>query len=87
MFSSSPISDFNLTEYIKDKWYIQKQQITSYLPLELNYCVTAKYQLSNKLIPFYFGKVLSVFNYANINKVNGPSTNKNNFTLCAKNEK
>lgn len=80
----SPMSDFNLTEYIKDKWYIQKQQVTSYLPVELNYCVTAKYQVSNKLIPFYFGEVLSVFNYANFNEVNGPSTNKNNFTLCAR---
>ena len=80
----NPLPDFNLTEYTKQRWYIQKQQVTSYLPVELNYCVTAQYKLSNKLIPFYFGKVLSVFNYANFNEVNGPSTNKNNFTLCAR---
>ena len=75
----NPLQDFNLTEYIKSKWYIQKQQVTSYLPLELNYCVSAEYHLSNKCVPFYHGKVLSVFNYANFNEVNGPSTNKNNL--------
>ena len=34
-------TNFNLTEYIRERWYIQQQQITSYLPLEENYCVTA----------------------------------------------
>ena len=42
------LSNFNLTEYIKNPWYIQKQQITEYLPLRNNYCVNAMYKVSNK---------------------------------------
>ena len=76
--------NFNLTEYIRDKWYIQQQQITSYLPLEENYCVTARYNVSDKKILGYHGTVLNVYNYANLHKVNGENANKNNQVLCAR---
>jgi len=78
------VENFNLTEYVKQKWYIQKQQVTQYLPLEENYCVTASYNFSNKKIPFYQGLVLSVYNYANLNKTNGENTNVKNIFLCAR---
>ena len=79
------VPNFNLTEYIKDKWYIQKQQETFYLPLNSNYCVTAEYKISNTIkIPFYSGTVLSVYNHANLNNVSGGQLNRNNYTLCAR---
>ena len=76
--------NFNLTEYIRERWYIQKQQITSYLPLNENYCVTAKYNISDKKIIGYKGVVLNVYNYANLYKVNGKQANKYNQVLCAR---
>jgi lipocalin len=77
-------SNFNLTEYVRSKWYVQRQQVTAYLPKSLNYCVTAEYNFTNKTVPFYKGPTLSVLNYANQEKVNGKSTNPDNFTLCAR---
>lgn len=77
-------SNFNLTEYVRDRWYVQRQQVTAYLPTRLNYCVTADYRLTNKSVPFYKGTTLSVYNYANLDRVNGNSTNPDNFTLCAR---
>ena len=78
------VENFNVSEYIKSKWYIQKQQITSYLPLNTNYCVSARYAQTNKTVPFFSGKVLSVYNNADKDKVNGPKLNSNNQTLCAR---
>lgn len=77
------VENFNLTEYVNGKWYIQKQQETSYLPLNSNYCVTAEYGLSHKKILFYHGEVISVFNYANLDMVNGKTMASGN-TLCAR---
>jgi lipocalin len=77
------VDNFNLTEYVNGKWYIQKQQETSYLPLNSNYCVTAEYEISHRKIPFYHGNVISVFNYANLGKVNGKTMESGN-TLCAR---
>ena len=78
----STVDNFNLTEYVRDRWYIQRQQVTNYLPIETNYCVSARYSISNKNVPFYHGTVLNVYNQANIDGVNGTNINKNNFTLC-----
>ena len=78
------VDNFNVTEYIRDTWYIQKQQVTSYLPIETNYCVSATYRLSNRSVPFYKGTVLDVYNYADYGMVNGRNINANNFTLCAR---
>ena len=80
----STVDNFNLTEYVRDRWYIQRQQVTGYLPIENNYCVSAFYQVSNRTVPFYHGTVLDVNNRANMNGVNGTNVNKNNFTLCAR---
>ena len=80
----STVDNFNITEYTRDRWYIQKQQITEYLPLRNNYCVNAMYKVSNKTVPFYHGIVLDVFNNANTDGVNGTRVNQNNFSLCGR---
>lgn len=77
-------NNFNLTEYVREKWFIQQQQITTYLPLRENYCVTAKYNISDKKILGYDGEVLNVYNYANLDRVNGEKANKHNQVLCAR---
>jgi lipocalin len=74
----------NLTEYIKHTWYIQQQQITGYQPSNSLYCVTATYNIDNySHVPFFNGKVLSVYNYANYKKINGNSMTGTN-PLCAR---
>ena len=78
------LEKFNLSEYVRDRWYIQKQQVTSYLPKSTNYCVSARYQVSNKSVPFYSGIVLDVYNEARIDSANGQQLNRNNMTLCAR---
>ena len=78
------LSNFNLTEYIKKPWYIQKQQITPYLNIKDNYCVRAEYSVSKKSVPFYSGIVLNVNNYANEDMVNGKNINQKNNILCAR---
>ena len=82
----------NLTEYTRASWYVQQQQLTGYQPLEDLYCVTATYDSNNDTdVPFFSGNVISVYNYANQGKVNGPSMGnytpgtKHNFRqLCAR---
>ena len=69
--------DLNITEYTREKWYVQYQQETSYLPERLNYCVTAQYGIKDDTH-------LSVYNYANLDKVNGESTNRHHNLLCAR---
>lgn len=79
-------NDINLTEYIRSTWYIQQQQINSYQPKNDLFCVTATYNLDNhSRVPLFNGTVLSVYNYANHNYVNGPHTpTSNNSILCAR---
>ena len=43
------VENLNLTEYIREPWYILAQQETSYLPLDSNYCVYANYSKTNKI--------------------------------------
>ena len=76
--------DFNLTEWVRKTWYIQEQQIVDYQPLSSFYCVAATYNLEGATVPFFRGTVVTVYNNANNDKVNGPNTNKNNMTLCAR---
>ena len=74
----------NLTEYIRKTWYIQKQQINPYQPEEDLFCVATTYNIDKySHTPFFRGKVISVYNYANYKKVNGISTN-NSTVLCAR---
>ena len=75
----------NLTEYIRASWYIQQQQLTSYQRLNDLYCVTATYNKDQySHVPFFKGEVISVYNYANRGKVNGPNENNNSTVLCAR---
>merc|ERR550525_1390579 len=76
--------NFNITEYVRASWFVQRQQITAYLPEESNYCVVATYELEDKKVPFFDGKVASVYNYANRDEVNGPSQNAAQSVLCAR---
>jgi lipocalin len=74
----------NLTEYMRKSWYVQQQQINGYQSKDNLYCVTATYNIDNySHVPFFDGKVLSVYNYANLKKINGISTN-NSTVLCAR---
>eukprot|EP00948_MAST-09A_sp_MAST-9A-sp1_P001755 g1755.t1 len=81
------VPDLNITEYTRASWYVQKQQLTGYQKMEDLFCVTATYKDEGKKVPFFGGKVLTVLNYQNKDKVNG----KNNvgkdgklFELCAR---
>jgi len=56
--------DFNMTEFVRAKWYIHQQMEISYLPAEDNYCVTAMYEKKSDTR-------VRVHNYANKDKVNG----------------
>ena len=46
------VNDLNLTEYIRAPWYIQMQQVTPYLPKNSNYCVFARYNTTQRHVPF-----------------------------------
>ena len=75
----------NLTEYVRASWYIQQQQLTSYQSLRDLYCVTATYNEDQySKVPFFQGKVISVYNYANRDGVNGPAEGSNRTILCAR---
>lgn len=75
----------NLTEYIRASWYIQEQQLTGYQRLSDLYCVTATYNIDQRSkVPFFEGKVISVYNYANQDRVNGTNMNNNQTVLCAR---
>lgn len=82
----TPIPDLNITEWIRSSWFIQEQQVTGYQKVNDLFCVSATYDdQEGSRVPFFGGKVLSVFNYANKGKVNGEATNKDNATiLCAR---
>ena len=75
----------NLTEYVRASWYIQQQQLTSYQQLRDLYCVVATYNIDQYgKVPFFQGQVISVYNYANRDEVNGPKENNNKTVLCAR---
>merc|ERR1719183_2781456 len=48
------------------------------------FCVAATYALEGKKVPFFSGTVVSVYNYANEDKVNGKNENANGMILCAR---
>jgi len=64
--------------------YIQEMQVTQYLELDKFFCTTATYNLEGATVPFFKGDVVTVYNYANENVVNGPNSNAKNMTLCAR---
>lgn len=75
----------NITEYIRKSWYIQQQQVNGYQSIDDLNCVVATYNKdNNSRVPFFSGEVLSVYNYANKDKVNGVSMGTNKSFLCAR---
>lgn len=78
------LGQLNLTEWTAKSWYIQQQQVTEYLQRNTFYCVTATYNQEGATVPGFKGPVVTVYNYANLNKVNGPNQNARNMTLCAR---
>jgi len=84
-----PMDKLNVTEYIRSSWYIQEQQLTGYQQPKDLFCVVATYDERKDKKPWGTGKqqVLSVYNNANEDKVNGKVMNpKGNIfnTLCAR---
>jgi hypothetical protein len=77
-----------LTEWQRESWYVQQQQLNGYQSEEELFCVVATYDSSEKLkVPFFDGTVVAVHNYENKDEVNGPveSTDKNiPKGLCAR---
>jgi len=53
---------FDLDTFISKPWYIQQQQVTQYLPEELNYCVSAQYTLFERAT--FWGYTVGVRNLA-----------------------
>lgn len=75
----------NLTEYIRETWYVQQQQVNGYQSESDLYCVAATYYINNSVkVPLFNGKVISVYNYANHGKVNGIALGNNSTFLCAR---
>ena len=78
------VPQVNISEYIRKSWYIQQQQVNAYQSEDELYCVTATYNIDNKSkVPFFDGKVISVYNYANYEKINGEPIGINQV-LCAR---
>lgn len=82
----SPASELNSTEYVRATWYIQQQQLTGYQAKEDLFCVAQTFDAdTTEKVPFYDGQVIAVYNYANLNEVNGANVNDQNGTiLCAR---
>jgi hypothetical protein len=80
-----PLSNLNVSEFSRSTWYIQKQQITGYQSESELYCVAQTLNDEPRTVPFFTGPVLSVYNYANYQRPNGPPLNmKNGTVLCAR---
>jgi lipocalin len=81
----SPLSaaEFDLEEYIRLSWFIQKQQVNPYQSENQLFCTAATYSMSKKNDGF-----LEVDNYSNNDMVNGPvqsSDDNSAFSnLCGK---
>ncbi len=68
--------DIDLQEWTRATWYVQAQQVNEYQPLDKLNCVAATYDLQkDRKVPFFSGDVVSVYNYANENRVNGKPVN------------
>lgn len=82
----STVQNVSLSEFVRHTWYSQMQQEVAYQSKKSLYCVTATYNIEkNRTVPLFNGNVISVYNYANYDKVNGePMNPKNGTVLCAK---
>jgi len=79
----SVVDGLNIEEYISKSWFVQKQQVNSYQPRESLFCVVATYENESRTVPFFSGTVVSVYNYGNLNGVNGQNQNDGQV-LCAR---
>lgn len=70
---------FNLTEFIRATWYVQKQQLNGYQPANSLNCVAATYNETyhgaKETVPFFSGRVLTVYNDCRIGSKDGPVCN------------
>ena len=77
----------NDRRYQRASWFPQQQQIAPYQPLANFQCTVATYNIdSHSKIPFFSGTVVSVYNYCNVDKVNGAPNgwfNDSGTVLCA----
>jgi len=64
----STVSDFDIDEYASKPWYIHQQAVTSYSPIDQNYCVKAEYTVREKAT--FWGYTVDVMNEAK-NEVGG----------------
>lgn len=80
------VQNVSLSEFVKHTWYSQMQQEVAFQTKNSFYCVTATYNIEkNRTVPLFKGNVISVYNYANYDRVNGePMNAKNGTVLCAK---
>lgn len=80
------VDNVDLDRFIEHTWYSQYQQEVKYQTRDSFYCVSATYNLElDRKVPLFSGKVISVYNYANYEKVNGvPMNTRNGTVLCAK---
>ena len=69
-------ANLDLDEFIRATWYVQKQQPNDFQPVNKLFCTAATYRIEeDRKVPFFGGKVLSVYNYANEDRVNGKPVN------------
>ncbi|KAJ8601190.1 hypothetical protein CTAYLR_003218 [Chrysophaeum taylorii] len=81
----TPLSDVDLTEFLRATWYTQQQQVVKFQSTDDLYCVAATYALENRTVPFFDGLVISVYNYATEDEVNGePQNTADGMVLCAR---
>lgn len=66
----TPVTNFDLDQFIAKSWFIQKQQITPYQSENQFFCVVATYERSTDLDGF-----INVKNYGNNDGVNGAIQN------------
>lgn len=71
------VQDFDIDEYTRLTWYIQRQQETAYQLANSLFCVTATYNTGAKQ---YFKDAIAVSNFGNEGSVNGEV---NSASLCA----
>lgn len=74
--------NFNITEYTRATWYVQRQQKNGYQPESSLNCVTATYNETYHgvpgKVPFFNGEVFTVYNDCRTGGKHGPVCN--NFT-------
>jgi len=73
------VPDFNLTDFISARWFVQQQMVTRFLPTENNFCVTAGYEIKDTP-SFPWRYTITVMNSARVGSVDGEKTGGD---LCA----